>query len=159
MWRMPMKSIFVPPMIRIMVSLVSQRRRSAMSKITREQKMAVYMLITTPSHKMTAKPLICSVPMVQSTVAVIRVVRLASTMVVVARPKPLRMAMRKAAPRASSSRIRSNISTLASTAMPTVRTRPASPGSVNAALTAIMIARIRTRFATSARQATMPEKR
>ena len=51
-----------------------------------------------------------------------------------ARSKPLRIAIRSAAPPLSSSRIRSKISTLASTDMPIVSTRPARPGSVNAAL-------------------------
>ena len=157
--RLPKKSILVFPSSRNIFSLLIHRRFSATSNTTREQKIAVYMLNTTPNHKITAKPFTWSVPMAYSTVATIRVVRFASTMVVVALAKPLRMAIRRAAPRASSSRIRSKTSTLASTAMPTVSTRPARPGKVNSAQTAIMIARIRMRFVSSARQATTPEKR
>ena len=48
-------------------------------------------------------------------------------MVVVARENPLRIAIRRVAWRSSSSRIRSKISTFASTAIPTVNTRPARP--------------------------------
>ncbi len=89
----------------------------------------------------------------------ISVVKLASTIVVVARAKPLRMAIRNAAPRPSSSRIRSKISTLASTAIPTVSTKAARPGNVNAALMLIIVARIKIRFVTKARNATKPAKR
>ena len=46
-----------------------------------------------------------------------------------ARSKPLSIAARGVLPRRSSSRMRSRISTLASTAIPMVRTMPAIPGS------------------------------
>ncbi len=80
-------------------------------------------------------------------------------MVVVAFPNPFRMAMRRAAPRDISSRILSKIRTFASTDIPTVRTRPASPGRVIGALSNTMIARIISKLASRARQATIPEKR
>ena len=54
-----------------------------------------------------------------------------SMIVTVAFAKPFRIAIRAAAPFFSSSRMRSKISTLASTDIPTVSTRPASPGRVN----------------------------
>ena len=80
-------------------------------------------------------------------------------LVVVARPKPLRIAMRSAAPRFNSSRRRSKISTLASTDIPTVSTKPARPGRVTAALKVIISAKINSRLTAKARQATIPAKR
>ena len=54
-------------------------------------------------------------------------------MAFIARLKPSSEASRTVLPRASSSRMRSKMSTLASTAMPTESTSPASPGSVSVA--------------------------
>ena len=78
-----------------------------MSNTTRAQKIAVNMLINNPRINVTANPRIWSVPMAYRTIAVIRVVKLESTMVTVARAKPLRMAMRTVEPFAISSRMRS----------------------------------------------------
>ena len=86
----------------------------------------------------------------------INVVRLASIIVIVAREKPLRIAALMRAPSASSSRIRSKIRTLASTAIPTVNTRPAIPDNVNEAPIITITERIRIRFRISAKAATIP---
>jgi hypothetical protein len=51
------------------------------------------------------------------------------------------------------------MSTLASTAMPSVSTSPARPGRVNAALTATMNPMVKSRLANSATHATSPAKR
>ncbi len=56
-----------------------------------------------------------------------------------------------------SSRIRSKIRTLASTAMPTVRTMPAIPGNVNVACNKESIATIKTKFKPSAISANKPK--
>ena len=72
-----------------------------MSKITRDTKTAVNMLINKPRISVTAKPLIWSVPTTYSTIAVISVVTFESMIVAMAREKPLRIAMRSEAPRSS----------------------------------------------------------
>ncbi len=102
-----MKSMCVSPMTWSIFSFVSQRFRSAISKITRATNIEVHMLNTAPSQKVTAKPLTCSVPTKKSTEAAMRWVRLALTMTTPTRWKELRMAMRIVAPRWSSSRMRS----------------------------------------------------
>ncbi len=79
--------------------------------------------------------------------------------VVPARWKALRIAIRSVAPRSISSRNRSKTSTLLSTAMPTVSARPAKPKSVKAALMEIMIAISINMFRASTITATMPAKR
>ena len=56
-----------------------------------------------------------------------------SKIVTQARLNPLRICWAMLAPRSASSRIRSKISTLTSTAMPIVRARPARPGRVKLA--------------------------
>jgi len=91
--------------------------------------------------------------------AVIKVVRLASTMVVVARSNPFRIAIRNAAPRDNSSRILSKISTFASTDIPIVRTKPANPVNVRLTLISIKMAMVKIRFKASAMHATMPQNR
>ena len=63
------------------------------------------------------------------------------------------------APRSASSRMRSKISTLTSTAMPIVSARPARPGRVKVALTAAIEATSRKMFSMSATTATTPAKR
>ena len=94
--------------------------------------------------------------MAYSRIPVIIVVKLASMIVMVARENPFRMAALTRAPSASSSRIRSKISTLASTAIPTVNTRPAIPDRVNEAPIMTMTAKIKTRLSTKANAATNP---
>ncbi len=89
----------------------------------------------------------------------ISVVMFASKIVVLARPNPFRIAILIAAPLFISSRMRSKINTLASTDIPTVRTSPAKPGRVNVALKAIIRPNVSSKLASSAKQATMPEKR
>ena len=58
-----MKSMFVWPITRSILTLVIHCRFSAMSKITRATNTEVYMLVATPSQRVTAKPLTWSVPM------------------------------------------------------------------------------------------------
>ena len=81
----------------------------------------------------TAKPRIAPVPKLIRKMAAIRVVRFASRIDDHALPKPETTEALTVRPLCNSSRIRSNTSTLASTAMPMVRIRPAMPGRVSAA--------------------------
>ena len=96
---------------------------------------AVNIELTMPIESVTAKPLIGPEPKANSSSAAISVVRLAS-MIVGQRPAIPRIdgGDRRPARWPISSRIRSKIRTLASTAMPTVSTMPAMPGSVSVAL-------------------------
>ena len=94
---------------------------------------AVKTFVTRPTDSVTAKPLIGPVPYWNSTSAVISVVMLASRIVQSALSKPVAIAARGDFPARSSSRMRSKMSTFASTAMPTVSARPAMPGMVSVA--------------------------
>ena len=94
---------------------------------------AVNIDVAMPSDSVTAKPLIGPVPNMNSTIAAISVVRFESTIVEYALSQPARMLACGDMPFASSSRMRSKISTFASTAMPTVSTMPAMPGSESCA--------------------------
>ena len=141
-----MKSKFAFSRTRRMFSFLSQPRRSEMSNISREQKIAVYIDIKIPKIRVTANPLICSVPIAYRANAVNSVVMFASRIVTVALSKPFRIAILSAAPRSSSSRIRSKISTLASTDIPTVNTRPARPVRVSGCWMNMISAKISAKF-------------
>ena len=91
------------------------------------------MHIKMPRINIVAKPRTWSVPIAYKTIAVINVVTLASTIVRDARSNPCRTAKRNLAPFTNSSRMRSKMSTFASTLIPTVNTKPAKPGSVSGA--------------------------
>ena len=90
--------------------------------------------------------------------ATISVVTLPSRIGEKAFSKPRSIA--RAGPRAvrSSSRMRSKISTLASTAMPRPSTRPAMPGMVSVAPSRPSSATVSTMFIIRATEATMPKK-
>ena len=107
MYFLPRKSTFVTPSSFVIRKVEIRRLRSQMSNTTRAQNTAVYMLIRMPKVSVMAKPRIWSVPMTYITTAVISVVKFESMMVTMARSNPLRIAIRKAAPRSSSSRMRS----------------------------------------------------
>lgn len=83
-----------------------------------------------PMERVTPKPLIGPVPSHIRMTAVRRVVILASKIVAKALSKPAERALWIFFPSFSSSRIRSKIRILESTAIPTVRTRAAMPGRV-----------------------------
>ena len=102
-------------------------------KTERVTKMAVNMEQIMPALKVTANPLMGPVPNWNNTTAAMKVVIFASTMVRKALEKPESIAALTVLPILTSSRILSNISTLASMAMPTVRMIPAIPGKVKAA--------------------------
>ena len=86
-----------------------------------------------PTISVTAKPLTGPVPNWKRKSAVMTVLTLESMMALIACLKPSSIASRTVLPWPSSSRMRSKISTLASTAMPMESTMPASPGSVSVA--------------------------
>ena len=84
-----------------------------------------------PIIKVVAKPLIGPLPKINSTTPVKNVVILESNIDERAFLKPSVTAKASALPALSSSRIRSKIITLASIAIPMVRTIPAIPGKVS----------------------------
>ena len=120
---------------------------------------AVNKLITTPKLKETAKPLIGPVPNWNKTRAVIKVVTCESTMVKRALLYPASMEALTVFPVRSSSLILSNIKTLASTDIPTIRIIPAIPGMVRVACRAAMAARRKKRLKNKAKSAISPETR
>jgi hypothetical protein len=82
-----------------------------------------------------------------------------STMVRKAREKPASMDARTVLPPRSSSRMRSKIRMLVSTAIPMVSTMPAMPGRVRVAWNPAIAASSSSRFRARARSATSPESR
>jgi hypothetical protein len=97
---------------------------------------AVNILTNIPKVRVTAKPLIGPVPNLNKTAAAIKVVILASIIVLIALVKPDSVAALRVFPFFNSSLILSKIITLASTAMPIDSIKPAIPGKVNVALMA-----------------------
>ena len=92
---------------------------------------AVYMLTMMPAERVTAKPRIGPEPKKKRIRPISSVVMLESKIARKARSYPAATAARADLPALNSSRMRSKISTLASTAMPTVSTMPAMPGMVS----------------------------
>ena len=103
-----------------------------------------------PITNVTANPLTAPVPIVNNAIAAISVVIFASDIVENAFWYPAYMLALGELPLSISSRIRSKINTLASTAMPTVKTIPAIHDKVNVALNKESIAIIITMFAINA---------
>ena len=97
---------------------------SQIMKKVRVTKTAVIIEATMPMISVTAKPLTGPVPNWKRKSAVSTVLTLESTMAFMACLNPSSIARRTVLPCSSSSRIRSKISTLASTAMPTDSTMP-----------------------------------
>ncbi len=93
--------------------------------------MAVNMDMTIPRPSVRAKPLTAEVPSQKSTIAVMIEEMLESRIESHALRKPSCKASDILFPRFSSSLVRSNISTLASTAMPIDKIKPAKPAAVN----------------------------
>ncbi len=108
-------------------------RLSIMSKMIRVHSTAVNRLAIRPTTSVTAKPLIGPVPNWNRNAALMSVVMCASKMVRNARSNPSWTAWRIPRWWRSSSRMRSKMSTFASTDMPIVSTMPAMPGSVRVA--------------------------
>ena len=100
---------------------------------TRVIKIAVNKEVAIPINKVVAKPLIGPVPNNNNIKPVSPVVIFASRMEDKAFLKPSEIASACAFPLANSSRIRSKISTFASTDIPIVSTIPAIPGNVSTA--------------------------
>ena len=87
-----------------------------------------------PMPSVVAKPLITPLPRKYSTIAAMSVVTLPSTIALTALRKPIFTEERTVLPVASSSRIRVNMMTFASTAIPIDNMIPAIPGSVSVTL-------------------------
>ena len=117
---------------------------------------AVNMEVTIPKDRVTANPRIGPEPNANRITAAIKVVMLLSSIVAIAFLYPASMFEIKAPCILLSSRILSNMRTLASTAIPVVRTIPAIPGSVRVAPIMERLANIRIRFASRAIAAKHP---
>ena len=121
--------------------------------------MAVNMEIRIPQNNTVANPLMGPVPNCHRTNDAIKVVTLASIMVVSARSKPPSTAALGVFPFRNSSRIRSKIMTFASMDIPTVRINPAIPGRVKVAWSDASTAKTITIFQINAKSAMDPEMR
>ena len=142
----------IRPMLRsLIIPFEIRKERTMRLKKTVEKKEVRIPILST-----TAKPLTAPVPNWNSTKAVISVVRLASKMVQKAFWKPTEKAAGNALPRSLSSRIRSKIRMLASTAIPTVNNRPAIPGKVRVLRKTISRVTTSIRFMMRDRSATIP---
>ena len=113
------------------------------SKQSRETKTEVKTLQQIPMASVTANPLIGPVPSAKRASAAIRVVALASKIVLHAFSNPISIEVRGVLLSLISSRIRSKIKTFASTAIPTVKINPANPGNVRVAPKAAIIDKIK----------------
>ncbi len=129
------------------------RRRS---KTTREMNSAENNEVRIPMINVVAKPRIGPVPKAYRIIPVSNVVTFASMMALFEFLYPSTSAALNPLPRRISSRIRSKISTLASTAIPIVKTIPAIPGSVNTAPKLFNIPKMKNMFTRRARFATRP---
>jgi hypothetical protein len=112
------------------VGLRPRRRRSAPASSARVTVTALKKLTATPSPSVMAKPRTTSVPRMASTMQAMIVETLLSRIAGNARRKPVSTAGPTLLPWRNSSRVRSKMSTLASTAMPTLSTNPARPARV-----------------------------
>src|SRR3990170_3434431 len=108
----------------------NQRDRAAVFIMFLVTKIAENMLIIIPTAKVMAKPLTMLVVKVARIKQVIKVEALPSLMDDQARLNPSSMADKSGRPPANSSLRRSKIKTLASTAMPKERMKPAIPDNV-----------------------------
>ena len=120
---------------------------------------AVNIDVKMPIDKVIANPLTGPVPIAYKTIAAIKVVILASKIVVKALEKPSLIASCGDVPVPSSYLILENIKTLASTAIPTVKTIPAIPGNVSVAPINDINPVIKIRFDINARFAAKPNHR
>ena len=109
-----------------------------------------------PMIKVVANPRIGPVPKEKSIIAVKRVVTFASMIAALDPLYPSDIACFRALPFNNSSRIRSLIRTLASTAIPIVKTIPAIPGNVKTALNASKIPKMKNMFTNKAILAPIP---
>lgn len=109
-----------------------------------------------PIDKVTEKPLIAPLPIMNIIPAAINVVIFESSIVFIAFLNPSSIARSTLLPDLISSRIRSNIKTFASTAIPTVSAIPAIPGKVRVASSRVRIDNIRITLEKSATEANIP---
>jgi hypothetical protein len=119
------------PNVRILMDSSLGRRSSQIIMNVRVTNTAEIIEAPSPMSSVTAKPWTESVPTRYRISAVSAVVTFESMIALIACLKPRSTAARTVAPAACSSRIRSKISTFASTAMPIESAKPASPASVS----------------------------
>src|SRR5262245_8078948 len=130
-----LKKSYVTPGVKNSIAHPTRRRctrkpRTSQSKAMREQKTPVNSEVQIPKIVVTAKPLIGPVPYWNSTIVAISVVICESKIDENARENPCSTATRGLLPLRSSSRMRSLISTFASTATPMLSAIATRPGSV-----------------------------
>lgn len=154
-----MKSIRVLRTSCNMWNRLSQPRSTSRSKMMRVTTNAVNMLTETPMVSTTPNPFTGPVPMKIRMTDDTSVVRLESKMVLKALSYPEASAPRTDLPVAASSRMRSKMRTLASTAMPRVRTMPAMPGMVSVVLMEHITPNRMMMFSINATFATKPANR
>ena len=134
-------------------------RLNSQLKIVLETKTAVNRLIKRPRISVTAKPRIGPEPVIYRIKEEMMVVTCVSMIVTNARSKPIEIDSGTLIPSLNSSRIRSNISTFESTAIPMPRIRPAIPGRVKVDLINIRAAIVKIIFNINATTALIPEPR
>ena len=122
--------LFRPPRVPSFFALVALGAPDA-RRSTRVITIAENMEVSTPSAKVSAKPSIKLSPNQKRITAVIKPETLESRMESHARRNPSSIASRSSLPRRSSSFMRSKIRTLASTARPMERIKPAMPAEVS----------------------------
>ena len=123
---------------------------------SRTSMVAVNIEVAMPSVIVTAKPRTGPAPKKNSMTWARKAVALLSMMVAKARRNPVSMAFSGVRPLRTSSRMRSLIRMLASTAMPSVSRMPAMPGSVSVASNRLSRAISSTRLASRAMLANQP---
>ena len=124
--------------------------------IARVPNIAVNIEVKIPMDNVIAKPFIGPVPIVYRTSDAINVVTFASKIVTKAREKPSLIALCGSSPALNSSLILQKINTLASTAIPIVKTIPAIPGKVKVAPSNDIKPVIKTTLANKAKFAARP---
>src|SRR3954452_16038260 len=136
---------------------MSVLRLSSQLKIVLDTNTAVKRLINSPSISVTANPLIGPEPVIYRMTDEIIVVMWESMMVTNARSKPSEIDSGTLNPSLNSSRMRSNMSTFESTAIPMPRISPAIPGSVNVQPNMMRAATVNIMLSASATTAFTPE--
>src|SRR5262249_23342694 len=137
----------------------SGRRCSQIRKRVFTTKIAEIIEAMMPMISVIAKPCTGPVPTAYRMRAVRIVLTFESTIAFIAWRKPSSTARRSDLPCTSSSRMRSKISTFASTAMPIDSTKPANPGSVSVNRNMARPARVNRQYRVSAATASAPESR
>jgi hypothetical protein len=140
-------------------SALRLRLDNPQSKATRETNTDVNRLVVRPITRVVANPFTAEVPKKNRKTHETTVVTWVSTKVAKALENPTASAAAEDLPTRNSSRMRSKISTLLSTAIPIVSTAPAIPGKVSTAPKYDSVATSSTPFKSNASVALAPAQR